>query len=129
MRISVSAFCSQWAIAYDLPFEASLLRASGSAVPPLRGYLIFDVLNAPPRDRLMSVVGQTLTLLPPSPKRSPLWPENRPDSDARPGGTCFSPQPQHDNAPICAARFQVDRKRRAGPEAVWYDESSMFACP
>jgi integrase len=28
-------------------------------------------------------------------------------------------RPQHDNAPICAARIGLDRKRRAGPEAVW----------
>jgi integrase len=27
---------------------------------------------------------------------------------------------QHDNAPICAARLRLDRKRRAGPEAVWH---------
>ena len=28
-------------------------------------------------------------------------------------------EPHHNNAPVCAARVGMDRKRRTGPEAVW----------
>ena len=43
-------------------------------------------------------------------------------ADKRPGEFLFTgrrgPEPQHDNAPICAPRFRVDRQRWTGPKAV-----------
>ncbi|XSC43277.1 tyrosine-type recombinase/integrase [Bradyrhizobium sp. RDT10] len=35
-------------------------------------------------------------------------------------------RPQHDNAPICAARIGMDRKRRARPKAVWHALTTTY---
>jgi len=39
----------------------------------------------------MSALGQSLQVVCRRTGRSPLWPENRPDSNSQSGGTCFSP--------------------------------------
>src|SRR2546425_547590 len=59
---------------------------------------------------------------PPAPKRVP-WNKGKltgakPPLRPKHGSSGF--RPQQDDAPICAARIGMDRKRWAGSEAVWH---------